>query len=184
MSIASELTALNGYILDAYGEVSGKGGTVPANKNMANLASAIASISGGGGGDPNIASGQLILPSGWSSGTDLTIQHGLSGEPTLFFLYYNCFLFGGMRLFLYHNHVSGDAESGYQKAALSWNGAPASITNGNSLASGVNYVTSNLTEIKISGSLASVIGSNYINNYKAYWWAMRDASGNDFSAII
>lgn len=47
MSIASELSALNGYILGAYDEVSGKGGTVPANKNMANLASAIASISAG-----------------------------------------------------------------------------------------------------------------------------------------
>lgn len=48
MSIASELTALNGYILGAYGEINTKGGTVPANKNMANLASAIGSISGGG----------------------------------------------------------------------------------------------------------------------------------------
>ena len=50
MSIASELTALNGYILGAYDEINDKGGTVPANKNMANLASAIGSISGGGGG--------------------------------------------------------------------------------------------------------------------------------------
>ena len=50
MSIASELTALNGYILGAYDEINTKGGTVPTNKNMANLASAIASISGGGGG--------------------------------------------------------------------------------------------------------------------------------------
>lgn len=49
MSIASELSALNGYILGAYDEVSDKGGTVPTNKNMANLASAIASISSGGG---------------------------------------------------------------------------------------------------------------------------------------
>lgn len=50
MSIASELSALNGYILSAYDEINDKGGTVPANKNMANLATAIASISGGGGG--------------------------------------------------------------------------------------------------------------------------------------
>lgn len=47
MSIASELTALNGYILGAYDEIDTKGGTVPANKNMANLASAIGSISTG-----------------------------------------------------------------------------------------------------------------------------------------
>ena len=55
MSIASELTALNGYILGAYDEINTKGGTVPANKNMANLASAIATISGGGGGSGNWA---------------------------------------------------------------------------------------------------------------------------------
>ena len=54
MSIASELTALNGYILGAYDEINDKGGTVPQNKNMANLATAIASISGGGG-DPMVA---------------------------------------------------------------------------------------------------------------------------------
>lgn len=48
MSIASELNALNGYILGAYDEINTKGGTVPANKNMANLATAIGSISGGG----------------------------------------------------------------------------------------------------------------------------------------
>lgn len=51
MSIASELSALNGYILGAYDEINDKGGTVPTNKNMANLASAIASISGGGSFD-------------------------------------------------------------------------------------------------------------------------------------
>lgn len=44
MSIASELTALNGYILDAYDEINAKGGTIPTSKNMANLAIAIKSI--------------------------------------------------------------------------------------------------------------------------------------------
>lgn len=47
MSVASELSALNGYILGAYDEINDKGGAVPANKNMANLASAISSISSG-----------------------------------------------------------------------------------------------------------------------------------------
>ena len=47
MSVASELTALNGYILGAYDEINTKGGTIPANKNMANLASAIGSITTG-----------------------------------------------------------------------------------------------------------------------------------------
>lgn len=50
MSIATELQNLNDNILSAYDAVATKGGTVSANKNMANLASAIASIEGGGGG--------------------------------------------------------------------------------------------------------------------------------------
>ena len=49
MSIATELQNLNDNILDAYTAVQGKGGTVPANKNMTNLGSAIASIPSGGG---------------------------------------------------------------------------------------------------------------------------------------
>lgn len=47
MSIASELDAMNDYIISAYSEIGTKGGTIPANKNMANLAPAISSISGG-----------------------------------------------------------------------------------------------------------------------------------------
>ena len=182
MSIASELSALNGYILGAYDEINGKGGTVPANKNMANLASAIASISGGGG-NPNLSSGQLIIPSGWSSGTNLTIQHGLSQHfPTLFFMIYNVFLFGGVRLFVYGYNGGLGRQSGYEKASLSWNGAPSTIVHGDSLADSVTYVDmQSLSDVTISGSLASIIGSNYINNYKAYWWAMYDS--NDFSAL-
>lgn len=53
MSIATELQNLNDNILDAYTAVQGKGGTVPANKNMVNLPTAIDSIpSGGGAGIP------------------------------------------------------------------------------------------------------------------------------------
>ena len=47
MSIATELQNLNDNILSAYDAVATKGGTVPANKNMANLATAIGSISTG-----------------------------------------------------------------------------------------------------------------------------------------
>ena len=44
MSIATELTNLNNNILDAYSAVQNMGGTVPGNKNMANLDTAINSI--------------------------------------------------------------------------------------------------------------------------------------------
>lgn len=44
MSIATELTALSGHITNAYDAVNTKGGTIPANKNMANLDDAILSI--------------------------------------------------------------------------------------------------------------------------------------------
>lgn len=83
MSIASELTALNGYILGAYDEVNDKGGTVPQNKNMANLATAIASISGGGGGGGTQIEGFNLL-SGTVTPTEVT--------GTLTLMTYNDFL--------------------------------------------------------------------------------------------
>lgn len=84
MSIASELNALNGYILGAYDEINTKGGTVPANKNMANLASAIASISGGGGGGGgSFTMGKFTTASDYSKQT-YTIQHNLGVLPKLF----------------------------------------------------------------------------------------------------
>lgn len=61
MSIASELTNLRTNISNAYDAINTKGGTIPGNKNTANLATAIDSISGGGGkiGDFNIISGKI-----------------------------------------------------------------------------------------------------------------------------
>lgn len=50
MSIATELTHYNNGLLDAYTAVNTKGGTVPANKNLDNLPTAITSIPSGGGG--------------------------------------------------------------------------------------------------------------------------------------
>lgn len=91
MSIASELNALNGYILGAYDEINTKGGTVPANKNMANLASAIASIESGGGGGgmdlSNIFNGCQQFEVGTfrpsSSATRYTLSHSLGVAPCL-----------------------------------------------------------------------------------------------------
>ena len=69
MSIASELTKLETDITNAYSAVQTKGGTIPINKNTNNLATAIGSISGGGGGKPEQSktaipstSSQTILP--------------------------------------------------------------------------------------------------------------------------
>lgn len=93
MSIASELNAMNGYILGAYDEINAKGGTVPANKNMANLASAIESISGGGSGNVDISglfgltkavSGTFSVSGpGWSS-YDLTHNLGVTPKLVIF----------------------------------------------------------------------------------------------------
>ena len=47
MSIATELQNYNDGLLAAYNAVNTKGGTVPANKNLDNLPTAISSISGG-----------------------------------------------------------------------------------------------------------------------------------------
>lgn len=80
MSIASELSALNGYILGAYDEINDKGGTVPADKNMANLASAIASISSGGGGGAVLCNMGTFTPS--SSGV-YNLEHGLDKKPII-----------------------------------------------------------------------------------------------------
>ena len=49
MSIASEITRINNNISSAYSKISEKGGTLPETQNSANLATAIDSISGGGG---------------------------------------------------------------------------------------------------------------------------------------
>ena len=90
MSIASELTALNGYILGAYDEISDKGGTVPQNKNMANLASAIASISGGGGGGISGLYTGVITIADESSQDYATISGAFpsdKGQPKMCILY-------------------------------------------------------------------------------------------------
>lgn len=50
MSIASEITRINTNIASAYTACSNKGATMPVTQNSANLASTIATISGGGGG--------------------------------------------------------------------------------------------------------------------------------------
>lgn len=50
MSIATAITALSARIQDAYAACEGKGATIPATKNTANLSATIDSIPSGGGG--------------------------------------------------------------------------------------------------------------------------------------
>ena len=87
MSIASELNALNGYILGAYNEINTMGGTVPANQNMANLASAIGSIPSGSSitvEQLNVsANGTYTAPAG-KAYSPVVVNVSASGSKTLY----------------------------------------------------------------------------------------------------
>lgn len=50
MSIATTIQSIKDNLENAYDELLDKGATIPANKNIENLADAIASIQSGGGG--------------------------------------------------------------------------------------------------------------------------------------
>ena len=56
MSVQSEIDRIITAVGNAYSKVSEKGGTVPASKTDANLATAIGSIPTGGGGAPSLQS--------------------------------------------------------------------------------------------------------------------------------
>ena len=95
MSIATELQNLNDNILDAYTAVQGKGGTVPTNKNTANLDTAISSITAGPeayiprGIDANGVFGQptqsfsFSLPSGATSVSAYALNNAFRGCTNL-----------------------------------------------------------------------------------------------------
>lgn len=61
MSVAGQISALRTNLSNAYDAIETAGGTVPQNKNAANLATAVATISGGGSANNNwgeVMSGQ------------------------------------------------------------------------------------------------------------------------------
>lgn len=61
MSVADQISALRTNLSNAYDAIETAGGTVPQNKNAANLATAVATISGGGSANNNwseVMSGQ------------------------------------------------------------------------------------------------------------------------------
>lgn len=92
MSISSELTALNGYILGAYNGVTAKGGTAPQNKNMAGLATAIDSIPAGGGvGIPRGVDAQGVFGNPTQNFTfSLPSTARDLGTYSLYDAFYNC----------------------------------------------------------------------------------------------
>lgn len=92
MSISSELTALDGYILGAYDEINDKGGTVPQNKNMANLATAISSIPSGGGGGINREANNAGVYGAPSSSFEFSLPSNATNLATysLYYAFYGC----------------------------------------------------------------------------------------------
>ena len=78
MSIASELNNLSTNILNAYDAIETKGGTIPTNKNMVNIPSAVDSIPAGGSftGIP-----KSVVNSEYTSTTDVT-EFAIPSEAT------------------------------------------------------------------------------------------------------
>ena len=94
MTIASEITRINNNIASAYTACNGKGATMPATQNSANLATCIGSIQTGGGGGVGITrevsqSGVFQMPASSftfslpSNATDL-------GYRALYFAFNGC----------------------------------------------------------------------------------------------
>lgn len=74
MSIVSEINRLTGNISDCYDAVETKGGTLPAVQNSDNLAAAIQTITGGGGGSWNITNADIIQTTAGSGGGNIPAQ--------------------------------------------------------------------------------------------------------------
>jgi hypothetical protein len=97
MSIATKLTKLETDITNAYSAVQTKGGTIPSDKNTNNLATAISSISGGGGGDlptgiKGIWYGSYTPSSNIPSTTGFTVTHNMGYTPTVVYCWCDTFI--------------------------------------------------------------------------------------------
>ncbi|MBR1841041.1 MAG: hypothetical protein IJ778_02815, partial [Alphaproteobacteria bacterium] len=92
MTIASEITRINGNIAAAYTAAGNKGATLPATQNSANLATCIGTISGGGYSEfPSyqVSNGVASRRSGVLTGTEFS---GISsvGDYGLYYAFFNC----------------------------------------------------------------------------------------------
>ena len=97
MSIATKLTKLETDITNAYSAVQTKGGTIPSDKNTNNLATAISSISGGGGGDlptgiKGIWYGSYTPSSDIPSTTGFTVTHNMGYTPTVVYCWCDTYI--------------------------------------------------------------------------------------------
>lgn len=171
MSIASELNALNGHIIDSYDEISTMGGTVPANKNMANMATAIASIpSGGGGGDPTVETGTVTMP---TSGA-VTINHSLGATPSYFTVHLQWEYSGAGLYFDAIGYCSKSGASFYSAFAYNLYISSSNTLNtitGNSVDDSLVYITMDATTITLTADFIQKACSQQLTPGTAFWMA-------------
>lgn len=92
MSIASEITRIKTNISNAYDKCEAKGATIPTDKNSANLATTIDSITGGGTADITVASpyadedGKFVKPAEWDDIESIPLSET---DQVLYLLYDN-----------------------------------------------------------------------------------------------
>lgn len=171
MSIASELNALNGHIIDSYDEIATMGGTVPANKNMASLATAIASIPSGGGGDPTIETGTATMP---NNGSAVTINHSLGAIPSYFTVHLQ-WTYPGSGLYFeaigYCSKSDASYYSGYAyNLYISASNTLNTIT-GNSVDNSSVYITMDATTITLTADFMQNACSQQLTAGTAFWMA-------------
>lgn len=137
MSIATELTALQGHISNAYDAVNTKGGAIPTNKNMANLDDAILSIPAGG---ITVTNGIVEQYRAASSTIPANTFVEFVGDET----------YGEIK-------TSGAIRSDAGSGTFSGNFGNSNLVANNKTA----FLRKNTGETMVSGASATVSGSNY-----------------------
>ena len=181
MSIASQLTALEGNISDAYDMVAQRGGTVPARKNMENLDDAIATIPSGGGGTGNTrevdANGVYGYP---AQNFSFSLPSGATnvGSYALYYAFYRCSSLTSVGL------SSLTAVSGYNALYYAFNSCSnltsvdlsslTTVSGGNAFGNAFNSC-SNLTSVDLS-SLTTVSGDTAFSGAFSYCYGLTSVS--------
>lgn len=111
MTIASEITRINGNIAAAYTAAGNKGATLPATQNSANLATCIGTISGGGGGYSELPNYQVTSGVAQKRTLSLTGNEfaGITSVDTfgLYYAFFNCTGLTGAVVFPSLTTISG-----------------------------------------------------------------------------